>query len=1457
MEKIDVETMSAIQVPRLSEGRSTTNVDGFWVDEDTPPSDSDSDVDRTGGEGSSVTEDKGLTARLCARETIVVVGSLIPECNNEYTREKDESGDWKNVWISDPTPVLFGGTERDVAFEICSFNEGVNVSTSGEMHYWWMVRQRISCRATKSVVNTSNKCVAFGDQRTVCPTEIRYWYHEHQEADGQDGYSPSEFTLLLNMKAAVKNTEAQEAEKKLRIKKAIDHYAIHPLIVEQEQENEKSMSGLPIDDYRMLFYHYLANDRVVVVKGGTGCGKSTKLPLYILAENAQNRIIVTQPRRLGAMRLANTVNNMACGDKGHKVVAGYRVGGKRLHQTAPIQFVTVDYLLVRVINDPDCLRRWTHVILDEMHERGPEAEFLYMLLRTLFSTEEYRHIKIVLTSATLEDTFLRYFNPILNRPVTPNHPLPIIIVNTKSEWNIQEIYIDDMKQEDSKFFNIIGNSELVPFMDLLYKHAQSSAYWYMERDDPYGLLDFSTKLAMESVKMASALLRELCFHYSWDEARWSERWDHQTVLLFVPGAAELQDVDEEIRKMGSISRRQGGDEDWELYWEYDWVDEKGHDRTSTRPVSIFWMHSQFPEQMEGYDAPVQIPGEFRILIATNIAETGITIPRVSVVIDMGLEKCCIYDDKLSMSQLLVTICSQASITQRRGRTGRTCNGINIRLFSRELFSKMKPFTPPGTERQCTTRLALRASQVSPKVPEHQAYCGRLVKKKIGDGEKILMVYYKDYERGKYTMIDPELELPGRAFSSQKAILLSDEELSKWEMLETSPMDLINLLPTVLSSTQIDEAYDTLELMGCTNKKREITVMGSYCLSLPLDIHTARMVFIGNAAFDCLLDVILVAAATEVLSSRGDCIKRPRTRSRKGEDMNVIDLKMMIRGNRARMDTHFAAPTSNHVLGSEPVALVKLFIEVLKENQLSSAKGAISARRNHRYSAMIQPKGWMEFIECASATTESLEILVGHDDLQKLSKFKELLTKENDFISEEARMSLDHFKIKTEPRAVIALIGFAQSSRFLLYGRPKKDLAEFSSKNVEMYHKDISNDEDNKENEDLATGSKPYLDPTRTIRLIIESELPDGGDKIVYEGLELGKILTGFLWNYFHNRSEDLPETIKQLHNHFLNIDDRGNTTYPPNIVGNLVQFPPMDGYFNRKRKVRLARMSRLFMEVLLRVRMSQNSPISFIEPRSGLRFTITQANPEIPNKLSWEYVLPRQLSNGVHAGMEPRCITYTMHRHPEHGSIWAVAGGARAKTRYESQTITMSSVTVLHNMADLKWILTGRPFQEGVKVRMKMDTREIFSVQFNNDFLVCHTPVGLDEVNDVRNSLKDISDRIYHRLAGNQICSSKNVRGELKETYYSLEFLSGEIRITNAADINEYETDEEKVFNVCNQFPDGEQLREFDMLHKGLIARLRKGVVAMMKTKQRKMMNEEELEEVTLYTVGSGELHIR
>ena len=192
----------------------------------------------------------------------------------------------------------------------------------------------------------------------------------------------------------------------------------------------------------------VSKNRVVCVLGDTGCGKSTVIP-FALGNGSPGtlKILCTQPRRMAAISLCEHVQSKFYGQRNHPAV-GYRVRGQRTDgEESVLVYVTAGYLKTMLTHDPDELSKFTHLILDEVHERGIDSDFLSLIVKRLMSLPENGGTKLVVMSATLESNlFVDYFQPLNGgtTPVTVDLTKDKKIGKKDDSRKIDEYFIEDL-----------------------------------------------------------------------------------------------------------------------------------------------------------------------------------------------------------------------------------------------------------------------------------------------------------------------------------------------------------------------------------------------------------------------------------------------------------------------------------------------------------------------------------------------------------------------------------------------------------------------------------------------------------------------------------------------------------------------------------------------------------------------------------------------------------------------------------------------------------------------------------------------------------------------------------------------------------------------------------------------------------------------------------------------------
>nr|KAF6420236.1 DExH-box helicase 30 [Molossus molossus] len=390
---------------------------------------------------------------------------------------------------------------------------------------------------------------------------------------------------------------------------------------------------LPVDPHRDTILNAIEQHPVVVISGDTGCGKTTRIPQLLLeryvteGRGARCNVIITQPRRISAVSVAQRVSHELGPSLRRNVGFQVRLESKPPARGGALLFCTVGILLRKLQSNPS-LEGVSHVIVDEVHERDVNTDFLLILLKGLQRLNPA--LRLVLMSATGDnERFSRYFGgcPVIK---VPGFMYPV-----------KEHYLEDI-------------------LARLGKHQYPHRHRHHESEDECALdLDLVTDLVLHI----------------------DARGEPGGILCFLPGWQEIKGVQQRLQEALGMHESK---------------------------YLILPVHSNIP--MMDQKAIFQQPpvGVRKIVLATNIAETSITINDIVHVVDSGLHKEERYDLKTKVSCLETVWVSRANVIQRRGRAGRCQSGFAYHLFPRSRLEKMVPFQVPEILRTPLENLVLQA-----------------------------------------------------------------------------------------------------------------------------------------------------------------------------------------------------------------------------------------------------------------------------------------------------------------------------------------------------------------------------------------------------------------------------------------------------------------------------------------------------------------------------------------------------------------------------------------------------------------------------------------------------------------------------------------------------------------------------------------------------------------------------
>lgn len=391
-------------------------------------------------------------------------------------------------------------------------------------------------------------------------------------------------------------------------------------------EKPKSDVCLPVMDCRTEIVSRIAAYPVTIIKGSTGCGKTTQVPQFILDSHAANRkhcnIVVTQPRRIAAISVAKRVAKERDWQVG--TLVGYQVGlDKVANDDTRILYCTTGVFLQKLIAAKH-MNDYTHIILDEIHERDEDMDFAMLIVRKFLRTNSPR-VKVVLMSATIDTS--RFANYFTIKAGVIRSPAVVYDIKRVHSFPVYEYFLDSLEAKCGKL-----PVELV--------------------DNPT-ISDAAYKACVKLVK-AFEHIDELE-----NKQRNITRQHKGSVLIFLPGIKEIETL-------------------------YDLLD------AAKSSEYRFWLcplHSTITaeEQLKVFElAP---PGERKIILSTNLAESSITVPDIKYVVDFCLTRVLVADEETNLTSLRLAWASKNSCIQRAGRAGRVADGRVYRMIHEHFYKE--------------------------------------------------------------------------------------------------------------------------------------------------------------------------------------------------------------------------------------------------------------------------------------------------------------------------------------------------------------------------------------------------------------------------------------------------------------------------------------------------------------------------------------------------------------------------------------------------------------------------------------------------------------------------------------------------------------------------------------------------------------------------------------------------
>jgi ATP-dependent RNA helicase DDX35 len=455
-----------------------------------------------------------------------------------------------------------------------------------------------------------------------------------------------------------------------------------------------SRAQLPIYEHRAAILHAIESHGVTIVVGETGSGKSTQIPQFV-HEAGWTRdgmlVCCTQPRRVAAVSLATRVAEEMGVEVGREV--GYEVRFESACSTRTrVMYLTDGMLLRQLLIDP-LLSSYSVVMLDEAHERGLNTDLLCGLLRRVRTVRP--ELRLVIASATLEaDKFARFFD---SRGPPPAVPKGVDVQGSAGMARGPAVGLEHLLELPDDDAGIVtdataptgswaGKREAaVEGGGGPAKRARASRWGASTQDNaPAAEPDVAVDLRASCVLAVQGRCFPVEVQYAAEAVR--DYVDASAaavlaihsaegpgdVLVFLAGAEEIDTC--------CAAVREGCPED-------------------APPLDVFPLHASLSHEAQ---LAALEPGRFgrdgaairKVIVATNIAETSITLEGVVFVVDAGFVKSPFAEPRTGIASLLTAPVSQAGAAQRAGRAGRVQRGKCVRLYTEAAFRALSVRSAP-------------------------------------------------------------------------------------------------------------------------------------------------------------------------------------------------------------------------------------------------------------------------------------------------------------------------------------------------------------------------------------------------------------------------------------------------------------------------------------------------------------------------------------------------------------------------------------------------------------------------------------------------------------------------------------------------------------------------------------------------------------------------------------------
>ncbi|XP_058445760.1 probable ATP-dependent RNA helicase kurz [Malaya genurostris] len=516
---------------------------------------------------------------------------------------------------------------------------------------------------------------------------------EHSVPDQQN--TSSENLSKVTGADSVEASSITDAEKKTKIHyEHVERKTATYVHISRKPEIQAARLKLPILAEEQVIMETISENSVIILAGETGSGKTTQIPQFLYeagyALPERGMIVITEPRRVAAISMSKRISTEM--NVSNDIVSYLiRFEGNVTDHTR-IKFVT-DGVLLKEIEQDFLLSSYSVVILDEAHERSIYTDILVGLLSriVMLRNKKGNPLKLIIMSATLrvkdftENKML--FNkipPIIN---IESRQFPVTVHFSKSTASdyIREAFSKAVKihtklPDGGILIFLTGQKEVTYVVKKLQnafpckrnrldrsaeRTSRESAS--VSEDEDENLKAFvkqnkGNKLKLKNYTSRIHLPKINLDNYQmpWDDTEADQQDDVDNDDMF---AVDISDSESDCNEQFDIS-----------------------EPITDQPLWVLPLYSVLPtvKQQQVFKPPPV--GTRLCVVATNIAETSLTIPGIRYVIDSGRQKTKLYDKVTGVTAFVVTFISKASANQRAGRAGRVTAGHCYRLYSSALYN---------------------------------------------------------------------------------------------------------------------------------------------------------------------------------------------------------------------------------------------------------------------------------------------------------------------------------------------------------------------------------------------------------------------------------------------------------------------------------------------------------------------------------------------------------------------------------------------------------------------------------------------------------------------------------------------------------------------------------------------------------------------------------------------------